>query len=752
MIRRPTGSFSTGEAGTHRAADARRPEAIWPYAGGWRFGWIRLLAIAVEAERERWILWLPVGFGLGIAVYFALPGEPPPWTVSMALPPLILAAIVIWRQAVAVGRPGVITLLAGLPILMVLGLAAAQWRTGQVEAPALERRGAYQIEGEVLLVEARVKGDRLVLGSLKIGDLAPEATPVNVRFSRRQAEPPLAPGDRIAVRAMLMPPSPPSEPYGFDFARKAFFDQLGAVGYSLGPPVVLDRSTGWTIGKALATLRQRLAEHIADTIPGAAGAVATALLTGLRGAIPDHVWQDMQAAGMAHLLAISGLHLGLVAGTTFFTARIVMALIPPLALRFPTKKLAAGIALVVAFIYLLLTGATVPTQRAFIMTALMLIAVMADRNPFSMRLVAFAAFMVLLTQPESLIGASFQMSFAAVIALIAVYETGIARPPPGAAGLDWRLLMYVAGVILTTVIASAATAPLAIYHFGRLPTFSILANVVAVPLTAFWIMPAGLVGMVLLPLDLIGLGLASWCFSLMGIGIELMLATAAWTADIPGAVLPVPRPPIATLVLVLLGGLWLALWRTGWRRLGLVPILLGLLLAAVHRQPDILVDARGMLIAVRTDDGLALSPWKKDKWVTSGWLRGAGQAEAIPWQIEPAHATGGDQALALRCDPLGCIYRRNGQLVALTRSAEALPADCARNDLVISYPRIEACPNGTPLIGPAALRASGGLALWLDPDDVSQKTVGEVRGDRPWTRRRDQNAGRPSRKSQRKHR
>jgi competence protein ComEC len=433
----------------------------------------------------------------------------------------------------------------------------------------------------------------------------------------------------------------------------------------------------------------------------------------------------MQAAGMAHLLAISGLHLGLVAGTVFFAGRIVLALIPPLALRWPTKKIAASLALGTALVYLLLTGATVPTQRAFIMTALMLVAVMLDRNPFSMRLVAWSALLVLMLQPESLLGPSFQMSFAAVIALIAVYETGVGRPPAGAAGLDWRLLMYVAGVVLTTIIASTATAPFAIFHFSRLPTFSILANVLAVPLTAFWIMPLGLLAMLLMPF-----GLAGGCLVLMGVGIELMLDIAAWTAAVPGAVVMLPRPPIASLVLVVLGGLWLALWRTGWRRLGLAPVLLGVLLAAVHRQPDILIDARGLLIALRLEDGrLALSPWKKDGWVTEDWLRGAGQEEAAAWPEDGALASG-----MLRCDAFGCIYRRDGHAIAFTRAAEALPEDCARNELVISYPRIEACADGTPLIGPKALREAGGLALWLEPGRIERLSVREVRGERPWAR------------------
>jgi len=694
----------------------------------WRKGWAFDVLQALQHERERWVLWLPVAFGLGAAIYFSLPFEPSPVAALMLLPLAAVLAMWIWRRRPGEGGFDLSTLTLGLIVLTLIGFGAAQWRTHQVEAPTIERRGAYQIEGEVQLVEARVRGDRLVLGDLMIDDLSPEAIPAKIRFSRRAAEPPLSPGDRIRVRAMLMPPSPPSEPYGFDFARKAFFEQLGAVGYSLGEVVIKERAKGWDPGQTLATFRQDLAEHIASVVPGEAGAVATALLTGLRGAIPDHVWHDMQAAGMAHLLAISGLHLGLVAGTIFFMARVIMALIPPIALRWPTKKVAACIALVVAFIYLLLTGATVPTQRAFIMTSLMLLAVMVDRNPFSMRLVAFAAFAVLATQPESLIGASFQMSFAAVIALIAVYETGVGRMPAGAGGLDWRLLMYVVGVMLTTIIASAATAPLAIYHFGRLPTFSILANVAAVPLTAFWIMPSGLIGMLLLPLDLIGWSLANWCFVFMGVGVKLMLAVAAWTADIPGAVVPVPRPPAATLALVVLGGLWMALWQTRWRRLGLVPVLIGVMLAVTHRQPDILVDARGMLMAVRLDDGrLALSPWKKDSWVTTGWLRGSGQAEPAPWPEQ-----GDGQTPALRCDPLGCIYRQHGVQVALSRSAAALPEDCARNDLVISYPRTETCTNGTPLIGPNTLRETGGLALWLNENNIRQKTVHEVRGNRPW--------------------
>jgi len=679
------------------------------------------LVAQLLAERERWLLWLPVALGLGVGLYFALPVEPPLW-----LGPVLLSSVaLVWARPAETGDPA-----WRLPALLalaalVVGLTAAMIRTQLVAAPVLERRGAHVIGGQVLLVEERVRGARLTLGHLWIEGLDPGATPAEIRVSLRSATPAVHPGDRVRLRAFLMPPSPPSEPAGYDFARQAYFLRLGAVGYGLGKieQVTPAAASTWRLG--LARIRQRVARAIHAAIPGSAGAVGVALMTGLRGGITEKIWRDMQVAGIAHLLAISGLHLGLVAGTLFFGARVGLALAPPLALRVPTKKVAAALALLGAFGYLLLSGATVPTQRAFIMTALMLLAVMVDRNPFSMRLVAWAAMVVLLFQPESLPGASFQMSFAAVIALIAVYETGVGRRPDHASGLDARLALYVGGVALTTLIASLATAPLAIYHFGRLPTYGILANLIAVPLTAFWIMPFGLAGLLLLPL-----GLSGPCFALMGRGIELMLAVASTIAGWPGAALLVPKPSVAALTVMLLGGLWLCLWRGPWRRLGVLGVALGGLLALASRPPDLLIDAGDRIVAVRLDDGrLALSPWKRDRWITDGWLRTAGQAKVAPW---PAAGEGGQGGLA--CDVEGCLLNRHGRKVALAQRPEALEVDCARADLVLSYPRIERCPNGAPLIGPEALRASGGLALWLDAAGIETLSVRDVRGDRPWVR------------------
>lgn len=683
--------------------------------------WSRVLEHLLE-ERERWFLWLPVGVGVGVALYFALGVEPPAWLGIALLLPIAVLLGREWQASIASGGTARLPALIALTAVLA-GLTAAQLRTHTVAAPVLERRGAYMVEGEVALVEARVRGQRLLLADPWIEDVAPQATPARIRFSIRDGDFEVWPGDRVRARVMLMPPSPPAAPGDFDFARRAFFMGLGAVGYALGEIERTSIADRRSLVEGLAGVRQRIAEAIGAAVEGAPGAVATALLTGLRGGIPDGVWWDMQAAGIAHLLAISGLHLGLVAGTLFFGARVLIALSPPLALRVPGKKVAAAGALAGALVYLFLTGGTVPTQRAFIMTALVLIAVMVDRNPFSMRLVAVAAMFVLAWQPDSLLGPSFQMSFAAVAGLIAVYETGVAGRAERGSGLDWRLLLYVAGVAATTVIATVATAPFAIYHFDRVATYGIVANLVAVPLTAFWIMPLGLAGLILLPF-----GLGALCFVPMGHGIAVMLEVAATVADWPGAAVRVPQPPASALVATVAGGLWLCLWRRPWRRLGLIGPAAGMLLALLHEQPDILVDRRGQLVAVQRAGGeLAIAPWDRDDWVTDGWIRRYGRTEAVPWP-----KLGGADRDDLRCDPLGCLVAKEGRTVALARRAEALEEDCANADLVIGYPRLERCARGTPLIGPDALWRSGGLAVWIDGDGVATLTVREHRGARPW--------------------
>jgi competence protein ComEC len=533
-----TGAFGVG-IGT--------PEAS-RFAGGNLGVW---LTDRLTAERDRWALWLPVAFGAGIGVYFSLDSEPPAWLGAGGFAFAVLFGCLYRRRA----GP----LLAAIALgALAAGFAAAQARSALVAAPVIEKRlGPLVLSGRILKLELRGSRIRVTLSHLSIPDLTPEATPAKARITASRDLTGLRPGDWLRLRAVLRPPPEPAAPGAFDFARQAYFQGLGGVGFALGKPRRIDPIDG-TVPSAgdpwrlwWSGLRHDIARRVLAVLPGQAGAVAAALMTGERGAIPEHVMQNMRDSGLAHLLAISGLHVGLVAGLLFFGLRAILALVPSLALRHPIKKWAAAAATLGAFAYLFLVGATVPTQRAFLMTALVLLAVVLDRTAASLRLVAWAAFAVLLVAPESLLSASFQMSFAAVTALVAGYE--LLRERRGRIFAErtiaTRITLYVAAVALTSVIATAATAPFAVYHFNRIAWFGLAANLVAVPLTALWIMPWAIGAFLLLPFGLEALALKP-----MGWGIDGLLTVAAEVAGWPGAISVIPAMPAAGLVLTLWAG------------------------------------------------------------------------------------------------------------------------------------------------------------------------------------------------------
>ena len=703
-----------------------RPRVAAGGAGRW-------LAAQVEAERERWVLWLPVAFAAGIGVYFGLPQEPPLWLGPSALA-LCVAAGVATRRAPA------IALCAVAAAAICAGFAAAQLRTAVVAAPVLEKRiGPVPLAGEVLSAQPRLNGQRLVLHRLETYWRDPVLLPKTVRITVGANSPTVRPGDWIRLRAVLRPPPDPAAPGAYDFGRRAYFQGLGGVGFAMGridpipPPPDAQATNDWLTAWRLwwADLRFAIAQRVLDTLPGPSGAVAAALMTGERGAIPAATMQAMRDSGLAHLLAISGLHMGLVAGLLFVGLRGLLALVPRLALTYPIKKWAALAAVAGAFVYLLLTGATIPTQRAFLMVGLALLAVTLDRTVLSLRLVAWAAVATLAIAPESLLSASFQLSFAAVTALVAGYE--IVRDRRGhlfaERGLWTRIALYFAGIALTSVIANLATAPFAAAHFNRIAWFGLAANLIAVPLTALWIMPWAIVAFLLLPFGAEQVALVP-----MGWGIDAMLAVAESVAAWPGAVGVVRAMPAYGLILIALGGVWLCLWRRPWRLAGLGPILAGALSIAASPPPDLLASGDGKLFAIRGSDGaLLVSTEKSRKFDADVWRRRLGLRETEAWPSLGEVAGG-----RLRCDPLGCLYRTGEHVVALVQDSRALRDDCAVATLVISRVPVRrgTCPGGAMVIDRFDLWRHGAHALWLAPDGVRIETVGDRRGRRPWTPKR----------------
>lgn len=687
------------------------------------------------AESERRALWLPVLFGLGIAQYFALPIEPAWWWGPAGMAVAGLAAVGFYRRLEAGDEAGFV--LAVSLAIVSAGFAVATVRTLTVAAPVIEARiGPVTVQGRITQVESLPEATRLTLERPRIPRVEPHRTPDKVRIrvsGKQRTESRWVPGMWIAVPAVLSPPPAPSAPGAFDFQRMAFFQRLGGVGYAVGRVEVTaqpdDAEGTWSL--AVERLRQSIAETARAAIPGPAGAVAAALLTGDRSAIPEDVMQAMRDSGLAHLLAISGLHVGLVAGILFVGLRSGLALIPAIALRHPIKKWAAAAAIPGAFAYALVAGATVPTQRAFLMIGLVLLAVLFDRRGLSMRLVAWAAFVVLALQPESLLGASFQMSFAAVVALIAGYEALRGKLNRGERTLVRVVLFYFAGVAITTLLAGTATAPYAVYHFNRYAAFGLVANAIAVPITALWVMPCAVLAFALMPLGLADLALVP-----MGWGVAAIDGTAAWVAGWPGAVALLPAMPAWGLALLTMGGLWLCLWRRRWRLFGLAGIAIGMASILTVRPPDVLVDASGQLTAVRGADGaLHVSDLNRGRFQREVWLRLAGQEEG------DARAFPQTSDNALSCDALGCVYRARGRTVALARDRAALIEDCWRADAVIGdFPIFDrglgrACRGQARVIDRFALAREGAHALWLDPSGIRVETVNGARGQRPWVPR-----------------
>jgi competence protein ComEC len=674
------------------------------------------------AERARWALWIPVFIGIGIAAYFRLPIEPEIW-----LGPVIL--VVSLTIAGSQRRQPALLIPTCILCLATLGFSAAQLRTALVDAPVLDRKlGPVGISGDVARVETRPQGARLWIDRPIIDRLDRTKTPRKIRIRLSGAALGLQPGDRIKLLAVLHPPSGPAAPGAFDFARRAYFLQLGAVGYAVRSPVLLRKASATGFSIRLAALRQHLTETIHVALPGRTGTVAAALMTGERSAIPDDVLTAMRESGLAHLLAISGLHIGLVAGLLFFALRLCLALWEKGALRFPIKKWAAIAALLGSFVYLLISGMTLPTQRAFLMLCFVMLAIVIDRSAISMNLVAWAAAVILLIQPESLMSVSFQMSFAAVAALVAVYEHNVvARMIHPQANIFVRTARYFSAVLLTTLVAGFATAPFALYHFNQVALYGVLANLLAVPLTALWIMPFAILGFLLMPM-----GLESMALVPMGWGIDGVISIAKLVQGLPGAVASIPAMPPVALGLVVAGGLWLCLWRTSWRSLGVPFVVIGLSLITTAETPDILVSDTGKVVAIKhAGGGLAFRSPPRG-FVAETWLR----REGIKLSSKQEPGLSIANMSNSRCDDLGCIVRMKNHVIALVQDVAGLADDCPRATIVISRVPIKRryCSRPARIIDRFSLWQHGAHALWLTDGAARVENVATMSGRRPWNR------------------
>lgn len=701
-------------------------------AAGWIAAPFRGVGFAerLERERARWFVWQPVALGSGIAAYFSLGAEPGTWT-ALALSAMALGLVVA-------SRPAGLLYVAALAFLAAsLGFAVAKARTEWTRAPVLayEMRRA-DVTGVVELIEPRpTRGERLTIRVTGIKGLAAEKRPLRIRVRVMTKREGLKPGDSIRLRATLRPPSAPALPGGYDFARWSWFLGLGATGYAIQAPEILapasaDEQSPQQIARDwLERIRQHIAERIRAAVPGETGAIAVSLITGERGGITEETNDAYRDSGLVHILSISGLHMVIMAGSVYAVVRIFLAAFPSIALRFSTKKWAAAAALMGAGGYLLISAPSIATLRAFLMIAIMFVAVMLDRQALAMRNVAIAALTILALFPESLLDPGFQMSFAAVISLIAAYELARERTEEQERGGWLRpVAFFLGGIVLSTVVASLAVAPIGAYHFHRSQQYALLANLIAVPICNLVVMPAALLTLVLMPFGLEALPLA-----VMARGIDVMTATAQWVAALPGAVVSIPAISEASFGLMIAGGLWLTLWQTRWRALGLVAIGGGVMIAGGGAKPDILAGRGGELVAVRGADGrLAATGSRSGNFELARWLQHDGDGR------EPRDVL---KNRTFHCDGTGCTATAKGLRIAVARHPAAIAEDCAKSEIVITEPRSpRGCDKPLIVLDRWTLRRDGTHAIYLEQDEGGGKarisrieTVAATRGTRPWT-------------------
>ncbi len=669
----------------------------------------------LERERAQLPLWLPVALGGGIAGWFLLP-DGAAWGAFLC----IAAAFALMGLALPWGgRAGRVLLWGGA--MAMLGCTLIWWRAERVAAPVLARPAIVALTGTVERVEP-LPARELVRWTLRTAqsDLPPG---VRVNVAEHDLPAGVARGAIVTLRARLMPPPDAAVPGAYAFRRVAWFQGIGATGRGFAPIRVVVPGEAGNAG-----LRARLTTHVQSRVDGSAGGIAAAFVTGDRGAIAEEDAEAMRRSGLAHLLSISGLHVTAVVVGTMTLVLKLLALFPRLALRFRLPVVAAGAGACAAIFYTWLSGADVPTVRSCIAALLVLAALSLGREAITLRMIATGAFLVLLVLPESLAGPSFQLSFAAVTAIVALHEhprvSRWFRARDEAVVV--RLRRGLASLILTGLVVEAALMPIGLYHFHKAGLYGALANIVAIPLTTFVTMP--LEGLAL-ALDTLGLGAPAWW------AVERSLALLLWiahlVADAPGSVAALPAMPDGAFASMVAGGLWIALWRTTARRWGIVPLAIGALWAAATPAPDLLVTGDGRHVALRSADGsLAILRDRAGDYVRSTLGEGGGvDGDLPPLADQPGTACSPDLCIATR------IAGGRRWTIVATRSGYAVPwaelvAACARADIVISDRRLPAgCTPRWLKLDRAMLARTGGVALSLQDGRVRMARSG---ARHPW--------------------
>ena len=696
------------------------------------------------AQWERVLLWTPVAFGLGAAVYLGLKREP--WVeIAWAI---AVGAVAIAVAARKLSHQRLVLALTVLVAMACVGFLVAKLHSDAVATP-IAPTGVTTIEGFVVDVEApSERGPRLLIAPTSIARLAPGATPGRVRIVVPQEGGPEMtppPGSAIRVLTLLDPPPGPASPGAFDFARDAWFEGVGGVGLALRPPDRIELPAPplpLRLEVAMNALRWSVASELAVNIrrvmgpaDGGAAGLAAAVTTSHQDWLAAGDRDALRGSGLAHMLAIAGLHTAAMSGFAFFAFRLAIAAWPWLALRVSGKKLAAAAALVVVAGYLILSGAHPPARRAAITASVAFLAILADRRAVSLHSLALAALIVLLVEPEAVLQPGFEMSFCATASLVAMAEIWPRRAP--AAGLAWPIATiqkgrdWLVAMVMVSLVAGAATGPFAIQHFNRVANYGVFANLTADFLASAVLMPA------------LALCLAAQALGVDGSHAGPLFWAAGWAAraviyighlfsEAPGAAITMSSAPPIALAISYLGIVFGCLWRGKLRWIG-IPMAGAVALWPRPAPPAAwIANDGGDAAIVVNGEAVALKPLTR-LYATQTW------AQHRNLRL-PAYPEAAENAL-YDCDRSACQPR------PFTRPAIAawwtkrkpkpdrLARLCANADILImraDTPLPSAC-HDVRVLGRAAFQRGGAAEVF--PAGAGWRLVWSqpLRGQRPWS-------------------
>ncbi len=664
-------------------------------------------------QRGHLFCWVPLCLGIGIGGYFSLRFEPTGFAVAS-----LCIVVFLFCWLIRIISPG-FGALALAVALVCTGGAVAKLRTDTVAAPVLGFRYYGPIEGRIIAID-RSSSDavRLTLDHVILARMSPDRTPERVRVSLH-GEQPIAefmPGDVLILTGHLSPPSGPAEPGGYDFQRHAWFAKLGAVGYTRTPVLRIEAAAlnGWRM--QIFAARIGLSRAVQETLPGEVGAFAAAIMSGDRSQMSQQNLAALRASNLAHLLAISGLHMGLLTAFVFGFVRALLICIPVIGLRWPVKKIAAGFALIAGAFYLALSGGNVATERAYIMVAVMFCAVILGKQAITLRAVAIAATLILLLHPEALTGPGFQMSFAATTALVAVFR--------GLKHVDMHRVPKWAkpalSLVISSFVAGMATAPFAAAHFNQFAYYGLIANLLSVPLMGLFVMPAAVLAVCLAPF-----GLWDLCLWVMGLGLRWIMMVAQTVSALDGAVGHIVSPTMIVLPILTIGLLWGILWQGKARVLGAIPICAAGALWMMTERPKLLVADSGSLLGVMTQEGRALSKPKGNGFVAGVWLENDGAPVLQSQAAERPGFSREGRVVETEIGPWAIL-----QVSGKTALAEL--QGCGQAAVLIAN-NVDEVERPCLVFDIKKLRQTGALAMTLSDDNTLKiVTSHQVTGRRPW--------------------